>query len=74
MRCLQNQPNVVQEQTYQLPTTANLLFVPYTKYAESPYQYDTEKYSSIVQLPPLMNTKKTPPTHLHDIQLNICGY
>ncbi|CAF3258010.1 unnamed protein product [Rotaria socialis] len=74
MRCTQTQPSFIQETTYQLPSSTNLIFMPYSDQAELSHRYRPKKCSSVVQLPPLINANKAVPTHTRDTQLSIYAY
>jgi len=74
MRHLQNQPSILQETTFQQPSPTDLFLISYPEETVLPYRYKQRKSSSVVPLPPLMNTTKVKPTHMHGFNLNFYGY
>ncbi|CAF3399608.1 unnamed protein product [Rotaria sp. Silwood1] len=74
MRYLQNQTSFIQDSTFQLSSSTDLMFIPYSKRSRSPHRFRAQKISYVVPLPSLMNSTRAVPTHLHDIKLNLYGY
>ncbi|CAF3403417.1 unnamed protein product [Rotaria sp. Silwood1] len=74
MRYLQNQTSFIQDISFQLSSSTDLLSIPYSKRSRSPHRFRAPKISYVVPLPSLMNSTRAVPTHLHDIKLNLYGY
>ncbi|CAF2501741.1 unnamed protein product [Rotaria sp. Silwood2] len=74
MRYLQNQTDFIEDTTFQLSSSTDVLFIPYSEQSRSPHRYRSKKISCVVPLPPLINSARTTQAHLHDIKLNLYGY
>jgi hypothetical protein len=74
MRHPQNQPTILQETTFQLPSPTDLFLMSYPKQNVSSRRYKPKNSSCVVPLPSLMNTTRTIPTHMRDVNLNFYGY
>jgi hypothetical protein len=74
MRHVNNQTNILQETTFQLPSPTDLFLISYPPQSVPSRRYGQKKSSSVVPLPPLMNTTRVVPNHVHGIKLNLYAY
>ncbi|CAF0817175.1 unnamed protein product [Rotaria sordida] len=74
MRYLQNQTTFIQDTTFQLSSSTDLLLIPYSERSRSLHRYRSKKKSCIVPLPSLMNSTRVTPTYIRDSKLNLYGY
>jgi hypothetical protein len=74
MRHFQRRPTILQETTYQLPSSQNLLMISYPEQQPTSRRYRQKKLNSLVTLPPVNNPKRTTPTtQTHGFKLNLFG-